>query len=111
AEAEITINEHVRALDIDDGIAAAQTVASAPAQCNNPTAIAAAWNRVRQVRSNDPHWASASAAVAKLEACRQRAERDLSLVTRTVMVAQREAWAKTADKTFLDQGMNVDITL
>jgi hypothetical protein len=111
ADAESTINNHIRLLDIDDGIAAAEKVVSDVAQCKQPTAIATAWNKVRQVRSSDPQWASASALVAKIEACRQRAEQDLSAAMSTLMVVQREGWARNADKVFLDKGMNVDISL
>ena len=111
ADAETTINEHVRALDVDEGVADVGKIASDDSQCKNRSTIAGAWNKVRQVRSGDPQWTSASAAVAKLESCRQRAERELFNTMRKLRIAQRQAWAKTADTAFLDKGMNVAVTL
>jgi hypothetical protein len=79
--------------------------------CDTPKAIADAWNLVRVAKRTDPQWGQATAAVAGLETCRLQTERTLSRGMQQVMVAQRQAWAQSAEKTMLDQGMDVDFQL
>lgn len=110
-ETERAIKEHLRMLDVADGIAQAQRVASDTKQCDQPKAIADAWTKLKETRSTDSQWSAALAAVAQLETCRKNIERELSAGMRQIMIAQREAWAEKADRTFLDQGMNVAISL
>ncbi len=111
AEAEKVITEHVRTLDLDEGVSEAERVAADPARCKAPKPISDAWNKMKGVKSTDAQWSRALKAVARLESCRQQAERELSSGMRGIMVAQREAWAGTADTAFLDQGMNATIAL
>lgn len=109
ADAERTIGEHIRVLDIDEGIQAGQRVVVMG--CSEPKAIADAWNRIKGVTRSDPQWDKAVALSERLEGCRKQAQRELSKGLQTIMVAQREAWANTAETKFLDTGMNVTITL
>ena len=63
------------------------------------------------VKKDDPEWPETTALVPKLEACRRKVAQSLSAGMQTIMVAQRQAWAKQAEKTMLDQGMEVDFVL
>jgi hypothetical protein len=111
AEAETVINKHVRMLDLADALAKAQQLVRDTKQCREPSAISSVWKELRKVRSTDPQWAAAAAVVPKLEDCRKQSERESSEGLRQIMVAQREGWAQRADRVFLDQGMNVTISI
>ena len=88
-----------------------QKVVADKSQCETPKSISDVWNGLRLVQRSDPNWPAASALAPRLEACRKRTEATLSKGLRSIMVAQREAWRDKAEKTFLDGGMNVDVTL
>jgi hypothetical protein len=61
--------------------------------------------RLRSVKREDPEWAEAKQVVPRLEACRKRIGASLSKGLQEIMITQREAWARNAEKTMLDQGM------
>ena len=111
AEAEKLIQEHVRVLDVADGLNEAARVASDVQQREQPTAIASAWAKLKQARPTDASWHAASAAAGSLEVCRKSTERQLSAGLQKMMMAQREAWSQKTDTIFLDNGMNVAISL
>jgi hypothetical protein len=103
--------EDDRARKIAQGIDQARKVSADKTMCDTPKAIADAWNLLRVAKRTDPQWGQATAAVAGLEACRQKTERTLSRGMQTLMVTQREQWAQRAEKAMLDQGMEIDFQL
>jgi len=111
AEAEKTIAENIRLLDLDGFIKDAEFVVADPVQCKEPKPVANAWNKIKDTKPTDRQWTRAVSVVAKLEGCRLLAKRALSDGMRSIMIAQREAWAAKADTAFLDQGMNCTVSL
>ncbi len=111
AEAEKLIQDNVRVLDVADGLDEAARVASDVKQCDQPAAIANAWAKLKQARPTDESWHAALAAAGRLEVCRKSTERQLSAGLQKIMMAQREGWSQKTDTVFLDNGMNVAISL
>jgi hypothetical protein len=108
-DAEKTVLEQVRLLDIDDGIRTADELSKSPSLCQSPQSVTSAWKQLQNARESDAHWKQALVAAGKVETCRKKALDALKDGVNMVKVALREAWMKKADTVFLDQGMNVDI--
>jgi hypothetical protein len=103
--------EAQRRKDVVAGLTETKKVLGDPKLCDQPKAIADAWTNLKVTRKDDPEWAEAKGLAPRLEACRKKAEQTLSKGMQSLMVTQREQWAKSAEKKMLDQGMEVDCTL
>ena len=93
------------------GIVQAKKVVSDKSLCDTPRAIADSWKAVKVVQKADPEWPAVAALVPRLEACRVSTERTFSRGIQEVVVQQRVGWAKNAERTMLDQGMDVEFQL
>jgi hypothetical protein len=103
--------EDVRFGKVQGSLQYGQRVVADKKLCDTPKEIADVWGGLKLVRRTDPMWPAVSSLVPKLESCRKRAEATLNAGMRSIMVAQREAWRGKVEKLFLDQGMDVDVTL
>lgn len=111
AKQETERKEAERRQKLAAGLVAARKVAREKGLCDTPKAIADAWNGLKLATRADPEWRAAVAATAGLERCRKAVDATLSRGLQQVMVQQREQWAKRAETTMLDQGMDVEIIL
>lgn len=103
--------EAERLMKVDEGIEHARRVARDKKLCDTPLEISKAWNKLRKVRSGDSQWGSAKKAVYGLEKCRRQVEREMTKALRLVMLAQREQLAVNIERTMLESGMDVRVTL
>lgn len=103
--------EPERKRKVAEGLADAKKLVSDAKLCDTPKSIAETWGKLRLVKKDDPEWREATVLAPKLEACRRKVEQSLSKGMQTIMVGQRQEWAKRAEKAMLDQGMEVDFIL
>jgi hypothetical protein len=96
---------------VAEGIEDARKVINDPERCDTPAAISDAWNKLRLVRKEDAQWAEARNLAGGLEKCRKRTERTLSKNLQDIMIAQRKQIASNLERTFWDQGINVEVKL
>jgi hypothetical protein len=79
--------------------------------CGTLDELTDAWGLLRSVKSTDAEFADAQRAAERLEKCRLVWRNTLRQAADRLMVAQREAWAKRLDMLFLDNGLDVRISL
>lgn len=96
---------------IAGGVSAAKSVVSDKQKCDTPKEIADAWTLLSEVRPQDPEWKEARSLAAKLERCRSSAERQLTKALKDLMVSQRAEMAGTMERSMLDSGVDVRVTL
>jgi hypothetical protein len=103
--------EGERLAAIPGWIDTALAVASDANRCDTPLEIADAWKNLRQVKPSDADYAKARTAATKLEKCRKKSERIFSTGIRDIMVNQRVQWAEDYERSLLDEGMDVRVSL
>jgi hypothetical protein len=103
--------EAQRKVDVADAVREASNILSNKELCDTPKAIGEVWAKLRQVRKTDPEFASAKSVTVKLEKCRSALEKSLSEGVRSIMVTQREKMAKALETNYLDNGMDVRVSL
>ncbi len=103
--------EIARRRAITEGIAESEKVVADKGLCDTPKAIADAWTKLKQVTPSDPEIKQAKDLAKKLEKCRATTEKKLDKEILELMVAQRESMASRMETSFLDDGLDVRVTL
>lgn len=104
-------NEAKRQKAVNEGLQEGRAIVADASACGTPKQIADAWTKLKQVRKSDAQWADAVGLTNDLEGCRAKSERALSSSLQQLMIDQRQEWARRMETRFLDQGMDVSVTL
>lgn len=96
---------------VAEGLALSKEVVNDAEKCTTPVDIEAAWKMLKTTVPADPEWKEAQRYAPRLERCRVKAEKSLTKTLQDLMMAQRVAMPATMEGVFLDNGMDVRISL
>jgi hypothetical protein len=105
------IEAGLRREQVEAGIAEARKLVADPKTCSAAASIAPVWTKIKQVREDDPQWATASAVVPALERCRGTAEKTTSQALRKLRLSQRQSWAESYERGLLDKGIDAKVAV
>lgn len=92
-------------------VSATKVVNDKKVWCNTPESIKEVWDVLKTVKPTDADYAAAKAITPKLEQCRKGTERRLTDEHRKLRRHQRQLFASTIDKHFLDNGLDVEVAV
>ncbi len=101
--------EHVGA--IRRGIEATKVVISDRKKCTTPLEIQTAWADLQLVGPEEAERREAASLTRSLERCRAKTERELSAGLGKMMMDQRIAMAPKMERSFLDDGLDVRVSV
>jgi hypothetical protein len=104
-------SEEERVKRVEAAVVEADRVASDKTACNTPSPVANAWKALQVAKPEDKLYGRARTAAGRLEKCRKQMLRDLESATRQVMIVQRKAMKEAVDKFFLDNNLDVKVSV